>query len=99
MSKRFDFWPHIIHVIVLTFKEIKHLSDYRTVELSDRRTIGLSDYSYGPIRNIEHSNINNLIIRLVRWLLKMSNISSINRKNVSICHFQSVQKKIFCTLV
>ena len=44
MSKRFGFWPHITHVIVLTFKEIKHLSDYRTVGLSDRRTIGLSDY-------------------------------------------------------
>ena len=29
MNKRFGFWPHIIHVIVLTFKEIKHLSDYR----------------------------------------------------------------------
>ena len=34
---------HITHVIVLTFKEIKHLSDYRTVGLSDRRTVGLSD--------------------------------------------------------
>ena len=33
MSKRFGFWPHITHVIVLTFKEIKHLSDYRTVGL------------------------------------------------------------------
>jgi hypothetical protein len=43
VSKRFGFWPHITHVIVLTFKEIKHLSDYRTVGLSDRRTIGLSD--------------------------------------------------------
>ena len=31
-----------------TFISLKHLSDYRTVELSDRRTIGLSDYSYGP---------------------------------------------------
>jgi hypothetical protein len=43
----FDFvikGAHITHVIVLTFKEIKHLSDYRTVGLSDRRTIGLSDY-------------------------------------------------------
>ena len=49
VSKRFGFWPHITHVIVLTFKEIKHLSDYRTVELSDCRTIGLSDYSYGPV--------------------------------------------------
>jgi hypothetical protein len=38
------FWNHITHVIVLTFKEIKHLWDYRTVGLSDRRTIGLSDY-------------------------------------------------------
>ena len=44
MSKRFGFWPHITHVIVLTFKEIKHLSDYRTVGLSVCRTIGLSDY-------------------------------------------------------
>ena len=43
VSKRFGFWHHITHVIVLTFKEIKHLSDYRTVGLSDRRTIGLSD--------------------------------------------------------
>ena len=43
VSKRFGFWPHITDVIVLTFKEIKHLSDYRTVGLSDRRTIGLSD--------------------------------------------------------
>ena len=43
VSKRFGFWPHITHVIVLTFKEIKHLSDYRTVGLSDRRTVGLSD--------------------------------------------------------
>ena len=40
MSKRFGFWPHITHVIVLTFKEIKHLSDYRTVGLSDCRIIG-----------------------------------------------------------
>jgi hypothetical protein len=31
VSKRFGFWPHITHVIVLTFKEKKHLSDYRTV--------------------------------------------------------------------
>ena len=44
MSKRFGFWPHITHVKVLTFKEIKHLSDYRTVGLLDRRTIGPSDY-------------------------------------------------------
>ena len=42
--KWFGFWPHVTHVIVLTFKEIKHLSDYRTVGLSDHRTIGLSDY-------------------------------------------------------
>jgi hypothetical protein len=40
VSKRFGFWPHITHVIVLTFKEIKHLSDYRTVGLSDYRIIG-----------------------------------------------------------
>jgi hypothetical protein len=33
VSKRFGFWPHITHVIVLTFKEIKHLSDYRTIGL------------------------------------------------------------------
>ena len=38
MSKRFGFWPHITHVIVLTFKEIKHLSDYRTLGLSDYRS-------------------------------------------------------------
>ena len=38
MSKRFGFWPHITHFIVLTFKEIKHLSDYRTVGLSDYRS-------------------------------------------------------------
>ena len=43
VSKRFGFWPHITHVIVLTFKEIKHLSDYRTVGLSDYRTVRLSD--------------------------------------------------------
>ena len=43
MSKRFGFWPHITHVIVLTFKEIKHLSDYRTIGPSDYRTVGLSD--------------------------------------------------------
>jgi hypothetical protein len=48
VSKRFGFWSHITHVIVLTFKEIKHLSDYRTVGLSDRRTIGLSDYRSDP---------------------------------------------------
>ena len=38
MSKRFVFWPHITHVIVLTFKEIKHLSDYRTAGPSDYRS-------------------------------------------------------------
>ena len=38
MNKRFGFWPHITHVIVLTFKEIKHLSDNRTVGLSDYRS-------------------------------------------------------------
>jgi hypothetical protein len=38
VSKRFGFWPHITHVIVLTFKEIKHLSDYRTIGLSDYRS-------------------------------------------------------------
>jgi hypothetical protein len=31
VSKRFCFWPHITHVIVLTFKEIKYLSDYRII--------------------------------------------------------------------
>ena len=40
---------HITHVIVLTFKEIKHLSDCRTTGPSDYRTVGLSDYSYGPV--------------------------------------------------
>ena len=40
VSKRFGFWLHITHVIVSTFKEIKHLSDYRTVGLSDCRIIG-----------------------------------------------------------
>jgi hypothetical protein len=39
VSKRFGFWPHITHVIVLTFKEIKHLSDYRTIGPSDCRII------------------------------------------------------------
>jgi hypothetical protein len=43
VSKRFGFWPHITHVIVLTFKEIKHLSDYRTVGPSDYQTVGLLD--------------------------------------------------------
>ena len=33
---------------MLTFKEIKHLSDYRTVGLSDRWTVGLSDYRSDP---------------------------------------------------
>ena len=42
-SKRFGFWPHITHVIVLTFKEIKHLSDCRTIGPSDYRIVGLSD--------------------------------------------------------
>ena len=41
VSTRFGFWPHITHVIVLTFKEIKHLSNYRTVWLSDCRIVGL----------------------------------------------------------
>jgi hypothetical protein len=41
VSKRFGFWPHITHVIVLTFKKIKHLTDCRT--------IGLSDYRSDPI--------------------------------------------------
>jgi hypothetical protein len=50
VSKRFGCWPHITHVIVLTFKEIKHLSDYRTVGLSDCRTIGLSDYRSDPVK-------------------------------------------------
>ena len=49
VSKRFGFWFHITHVIVLTFKEIKHLSDYRTVGLSHCRTIGLSDYRSDPV--------------------------------------------------
>ena len=48
VSKRFGCWPHITHVIALTFKEIKHLSDYRTVGLSDRLTIGLSDHRSDP---------------------------------------------------
>ena len=43
MSKRFGFWSHITHVIVLTFKEIKHLSDCRIIGLSNCRSIGLSD--------------------------------------------------------
>ena len=45
MSKRFGFWPHITHIIVLTFKEIKHLSDYRTVGLSDCRIIATAPSS------------------------------------------------------
>ena len=52
VSKRFGFWPNITHVIVLTFTEIKHLSDYRTVRLSDRRTIGLSDNRSDPNTHI-----------------------------------------------
>jgi hypothetical protein len=44
VSKWFGFWPHITHVIVLTFKEIKHLSDYRTVGLSDCRIIGRTPF-------------------------------------------------------
>ena len=48
VSKRFGFWPHITHVIMLTFKEIKHVSDYQTVGPSDCRTIGLSDYRSNP---------------------------------------------------
>jgi hypothetical protein len=44
VSKRFGFWPHITHVIMLTFKEIKHLSHYRTVGLSDGRTIGRTPF-------------------------------------------------------
>ena len=43
VSKRFGFWSHITHVIVLTFKEIKHLSDCRIIGLSNCRSIGLSD--------------------------------------------------------
>ena len=42
VSKRFGFWPHITYVIVLTFKEIKHLSDYRTVALE----VGPRIYTY-----------------------------------------------------
>jgi hypothetical protein len=34
VSKRFGFWPHITHVIVLTFKEIMHLSDCRIIGLT-----------------------------------------------------------------
>ena len=41
VSKWFGFWTHITHVIVLTFKEIMHLSDYRTV--------GPSDYKSDPM--------------------------------------------------
>ena len=43
VSKRFGFWPHITHVIVLTFKEMERLSDCRTV--------GLSDHRSDPIKN------------------------------------------------
>ena len=48
-------YPEITNISFLaklffkTFISLKHLSDYRTVELSDCRTIGLSDYSYGPV--------------------------------------------------
>jgi hypothetical protein len=45
VSKRFGFWPHITHDIVLTFKEIKHLSDYRTIGLSDYRSDPIDDKS------------------------------------------------------
>ena len=38
VSKRFGFWPHITHVIVLTFKEIKHLSDYRIIGRTSNNT-------------------------------------------------------------
>jgi hypothetical protein len=31
VSKRFGFWPHITNIKVLTFKEIKHLSDCRII--------------------------------------------------------------------
>ena len=50
VSKRFGFWPHITHVIVLPFKEIKHLSDYRTTGQSDCRTIRLLYYRSDPMR-------------------------------------------------
>jgi hypothetical protein len=61
VSKRFGFWPHITHVIVLTFKEIKHLSDCRiiglsncrSIELSDHRTIRLSDYRSNPLISVQ----------------------------------------------
>ena len=39
---------------MLTFKEIKHLSDYRTVGPSDCRTIGLSDYRSDPGVPLKH---------------------------------------------
>ena len=61
MSKRFGFWPHITHVIVLTFKEIKHLSDYRTVGLSDRRTVGLSDCRIIGRTPIKHATKTDLL--------------------------------------
>ena len=83
VSKRFGFWPHIIHVIVLTFKEIKHLSDYRTVGLSDRRTIGLSDcriigrtpYLLGriPVEGVLHKRI------LITFGNIIRNINSVER--------------------
>jgi hypothetical protein len=61
VSKRFGFWPHITHVIVLTFKEIKHLSDCRiiglsncrSIELSDHQTIRLSDYRSNPLISVQ----------------------------------------------
>jgi hypothetical protein len=57
VSKRFGFGPHITHVRVLTFKEIKHLSDCqiiglsncRSIGLSDHRTVRLSDYRSNPV--------------------------------------------------
>ena len=61
VSKRFGFWPHITHVIVLTFKEIKHLSDYRTVGLSDRRTVGLSDCRIIGRTPIKHATKTDLL--------------------------------------
>jgi hypothetical protein len=62
VSKRFGFWPHITHVIVLTFKEIKHLADYRTVGLSDCGTVGLSDcrtIGLSDYRSDHGNNMNN----------------------------------------
>jgi hypothetical protein len=59
------FWTFLwwVNVIVLTFKEKKHLSDYRTVRLSNRRTIALSDcriIGRTPLEsciNFLHSNV------------------------------------------